>query len=438
MTMEEPKEEPMEEPMEEPVEEITLDNDEIKDEKPDFNIFVGAETGLLKGVCIDPKLNLVKNFSNMHSLEKKHEITAMSWGDEQQNEILLGLRGQVVRTFDSEDKSFTSNQEVTASGKIVGIARVNDAIVVASESGVVQLWREPLEDFNTIEYEINQTAKLKADNFKDEEEKEKHKVSLKVDRSLVKMRKVPGISNHFIATGGKEHDLQIWDLNQIKSGPVFRAKNVPTDSLELRVPIWVTDMCFPDNISKDKVATVSRHGHIRLYDTKGHQRRPVLSMEWPDEVLTAVSSTPCDHDILVGTATGHIAHYDIRMTHKGMRGKYRGCTGGIRSINCHPTRNVFAAVGLDRFLRIFDIYKAKPIQKMYLKSRLNHVLMTNAFDPSTAIAKIEKEKPKSVPKKVQGEKEIVVPKEEGEEFWAKLPILRDSGPPKRKKVKNSV
>ena len=51
-----------------------------------------------------------------------------------------------------------------------------------------------------------------------------------------------------------------------------------------------------------------------------------------------------------------------------MRGKYRGCTGGIRSINCHPTRNVFAAVGLDRFLRIFDIYKAKPIQKFSNKS----------------------------------------------------------------------
>ena len=166
MTMEESKEEPMEESSEEPVEEITLDNDEIKDEKPDFNIFVGAETGLLKGVCIDPKLNLVKNFSNMHSLEKKHEITAMSWGDEQQNEILLGLRGQVVRTFDSEDKSFTSNQEVTASGKIVGIARVNDAIVVASESGVVQVsnFYEPVTLFLslTINFScINTQEKLK-------------------------------------------------------------------------------------------------------------------------------------------------------------------------------------------------------------------------------------------------------------------------------------
>ena len=72
--------------------EITLDEDEPKPKiSPDFNIFVGAETGLLKGVSINPKLNLAKNFSNMHSLERKHEITAMSWGnDEEQNEILLG------------------------------------------------------------------------------------------------------------------------------------------------------------------------------------------------------------------------------------------------------------------------------------------------------------------------------------------------------------
>merc|ERR1711973_15410 len=121
---------------------------------------------------------------------------------------------------------------------------------------------------NTIDYELNQTSKLKSGNFKDEEEKEKHMVSLKVDRSLAKMRKVPGNSDNFVATGGKEHDLQIWDLNKVESGPVFRAKNVPTDSLQLRVPIWITDMCFPDNITKDKVAIVSRHGHIRLYDTK--------------------------------------------------------------------------------------------------------------------------------------------------------------------------
>ena len=123
---------------------------------------------------------------------------------------------------------------------------------------IFQVWRQPKEDFNTIDSELNCSGKLKANDFKDEETREKHLVSLKVDRSLAKMRKVSGTDNNFIATGGKEHDLQIWDLNKIESGPVFRAKNVPTDSLQLRVPIWITDMCFPDNLTKDKVAVVSR------------------------------------------------------------------------------------------------------------------------------------------------------------------------------------
>ena len=64
-----------------------------------------------------------------------------------------------------------------------------------------QIWSDPRENFDTIDYELNQTSKLKSGNFKDEEEKEKHMVSLKVDRSLAKMRKVPGNSDNFIATG---------------------------------------------------------------------------------------------------------------------------------------------------------------------------------------------------------------------------------------------
>ena len=68
-------------------------------------------------------------------------------------------------------------------------------------SVIFQIWSDPRENFDTIDYELNQTSKLKSGNFKDEEEKEKHMVSLKVDRSLAKMRKVPGNSDNFIATG---------------------------------------------------------------------------------------------------------------------------------------------------------------------------------------------------------------------------------------------
>ena len=415
------------------------------EEKPqaDFNFFVGAETGLLKGISINPKMNLAKNFSNMHSLERKHEITAMSWGNgEAQNEILLGLRGQIVRTFDPEDKVFTSSRDLTnASGKIVGIGRINEScLVTASECGVVQVWRDPQETFNVIDYEIACSGKMKTGDFKDEEAKAKHLVSLKAERSLAKMRQVPKCPG-MIATGGKENDVQIWDLENTDKGPVFRGKNVPSDKLELRVPIWITDLCFPDQCSRDKLVTVTRYGHVRLYDTKGQQRRPVLNMDWPDQVLTAVSSTCYEHEIVIGTATGQIASFDIRMSHKGLHKKFRGCTGAIRSLDAHSSHNCFAAVGLDRFLRIYDLNKPKPIQKMYLKSKLNQVLMAKDFNPSEAIVMpepgpvIKKRASKKTERSHDGVLEGVAKHEDGDEFWAKLPVLQ---PLSKKKGKRSA
>ena len=68
---------------------------------------------------------------------------------------------------------------------------------------------------------------------------------------------------HQIATGGKENRLQLWDVSRPDANPVFAAKNVKPDMLELRVPVWVTDICFPDALSPSTVATVSRYGHIR-------------------------------------------------------------------------------------------------------------------------------------------------------------------------------
>ena len=403
----------------------------------DFNVFVGAETGLLKGVCINPKMNITKNFSNMHSLERKHEITAMSWGNEEQSEILLGLRGGNVRAFDLVDKSFTCNfeaQESPLSGRLVGVVRADDCLVTASEFGTVQVWRDPKVVFNSIDVELSLTQKkVKNNQFKDDEEKEKHLVQMKKEKSLLKMKLVPQSSK--IVTGGKEHDLQIWDLNKSLSEPIFRAKNVPNDKLELRVPIWVSDFCFPDNTSSDSIAAVTRYGDIRLYDTRNEQRRPVLKLDWPEEVLTAISSTPSSHEILVGTATGHLALYDIRMDKKGMKKKFRGCSGGIRSIDCHPVHYYFAVVGLDRFLKLYDFNQPKPLQKMYLKSKLSHVLMSKTFDPANALDKMMKDND-SVAKKRKKEAtdpDIIEVKGDGDEFWRKLPVIRSDSRKKGKK-----
>lgn len=42
------------------------------------------------------------------------------------------------------------------------------------------------------------------------------------------------------ATGGREKDLCVWDLEAGKE--VFVARNVKHDKLDMQVPIWITDL----------------------------------------------------------------------------------------------------------------------------------------------------------------------------------------------------
>merc|ERR1711994_661731 len=73
-------------------------------------------------------------------------------------------------------------------------------------------------------------------------------------------------------TGGKENELHLWDLNTFEK-PVFQAKNVRHDKLELRVPVWISGIAFcPENA--DRVSVVSKHGHVRQYDIRCGQKRP--------------------------------------------------------------------------------------------------------------------------------------------------------------------
>ena len=51
-----------------------------------------------------------------------------------------------------------------------------------------------------------------------------------------------------VATGGKENDLKVWDINNLgtKKEPLFRAKNLPDNWIQLREPVWVMCVNFLD------------------------------------------------------------------------------------------------------------------------------------------------------------------------------------------------
>ena len=76
------------------------------------------------------------------------------------------------------------------------------------------------------------------------------------------------------------------DLNHTLS-----RQQVPNDFLDLQVPIWVTDLGFlPGQGSQSRIAVGTGYHQVRLYDTKT-QRRPVLSFDFEESPISALSVT---------------------------------------------------------------------------------------------------------------------------------------------------
>lgn len=310
-----------------------------------WDVCVASEVGLLKGVNISKKS--FQNLNELAGLNRQNEITTLTWEDTSEKKIYAGLRNQTVKIYDCQLQSFIKTLDCSSGeGPVRGLACYKGHIVTAVESGIITVWNE---------------------------EDEGQKVEIAAGKNLHQMRQNLSVP-HLIATGGEENDLKIWDLQKPEQ-PIFRAKNVRNDFLDLRIPVWVTDMQFLPN--SEKIVTCTRHHHIRLYDPSTPQRRPVITMEFETHPLMSLSLAHREHQIVVGSSRGRMALIDLRK--KALVHVFKGFAGSIRYVQCHPTLPLVASCGLDRFFRLHELNTHKLLSKIYLKSRLNSLLLSSDF-----------------------------------------------------------
>ncbi|XP_041851140.1 WD repeat-containing protein 74 [Melanotaenia boesemani] len=308
------------------------------------SVWLGSETGILKGVSLIRKQAF--NFCNTSHLSRDQEVRALCWADPAESELLVGSVDGTVKTFSTEKGAFTDARRCgdPADGCFAGLAALSgSALITCVESGTVRVWteesREPVTELNA-------------------------------GKNVCRMRQSP-VYQHKVATGGKENGLKIWDLERPEK-PLFTAKNLRDDWLDLRRPHWVKDMAFiPDS---DKLVACTGYHQVHVFDPSTPQRRPVLEAEYGEYPLTALSLPAAGSTVVVGNTQGQIAQLDLR---KGLvRGALKGLSGGVRCLQCHPTQPLVASCGLDRFLRIHSLEDRSLLHKVYLKSRLNCLLMT--------------------------------------------------------------
>ncbi|KAG9263232.1 WD repeat-containing protein 74 [Astyanax mexicanus] len=307
------------------------------------SVWVGSETGILKGVSLSKKRAF--NFCDMSSISREHGICALAWGDENESEVLVGCVNGTVKTFSIEKGIFIDSRSCGdfSQGQFTGIAVTPSSLITCVESGLLSVWTEGSTD----------------------------KLEINVGKGVCRMRQNPARRN-CVATGGKENPLKVWDLERPDKA-LFTAKNVANDWLDLRVPVWVRDMAFiPDS---EKIVTCTGYHQVRVYDPLTPQRRPVLEAEFGEYPLTALS-LPAGHDrVVVGNTHGQIAILDLR---KGLvRGCVKGLAGSVRGLECHASSPLLASCGLDRFLRIHSLEDRSTRHKVYLKSQLNCVLLSS-------------------------------------------------------------
>ena len=184
--------------------------------------------------------------------------------------------------------------------------------------------------------------------------------------------------------------------------------------------MWTTSIQFlhtptsaiSTDIPSNLLATGSAYKQVQIYDIRVSSsgggggaatstRRPVLYT--PDELLSHRITSICQlnnngNTIAVGDTIGDVHLLDMRKMHSGKpshRSRYNNNTssskhkakeeiglgrlvgpgGSIKQLYVHPTLPILSCVGLDRKVWTYDVNRHKMIDCIYLKQRLNCMLV---------------------------------------------------------------
>jgi len=335
-----------------------MSKEEVKRKSPtedldnNFNVYAGSGRGYLRGVKFGPDLPVTKTYPK-GMVDKLHPVVCLAWVDETEKEVLVGISNHVVKIYDIKLKAYTQiiSLDVEETKPMVSLFQYKENFLCGFESGRVSLWNF-----------LSSTSVL----------------NIKTGNHLAKVKQCETDSKYF-ATGGEKNNLKVWDIEN-STEPIFAAKHLPNDELELEVPIWVQDMTFMPQ-STEILYACSRYGEIMMYDIRADtKKRPVTYMKYYDHACISISNTMLNSQVLVGSAKGQVSLIDFRNPGKGQCARaYKGFVGSIRSIVSIPTSPYFLSSGLDSHLYLHDIKQRQPIKKLWLKDRINCLLMTKDF-----------------------------------------------------------
>ena len=151
----------------------------------------------------------------------------------------------------------------------------------------------------------------------------------------------------------------------------FKGKNLPNDELNLRIPIYDTDIVEVKNNPRLNYVSTA-YGDIRLYDKKASPR-PSLNKQVTKSKINRIDITDDGNYLFIGDNTGYCAMLDIRKNFSPYK-SFKGNTGSIQTlVNIEQNKHLIVS-GFDRYVRWYD-YNGGDNEKVFVKNKVNITLL---------------------------------------------------------------
>ncbi|KAG2183262.1 hypothetical protein INT43_006266 [Umbelopsis isabellina] len=385
--------------------------------------FTGDESGLVKSIVfplpvVEKKVKKQKSQTDKDeekpkegpktqinvfgTVNKEEAVEKMAWATINDEKMLVIARkngkiqfmspedGSIIRELIDENVCVGAKKE----GTFIGLSVEDDLLFTASSNGQI-CWTDLNTDTKTTT------------------------VITSLGKDLTCARLHPQLG-HILAVGGKERELTLYDMNVLsgktdaitgietsstnnttkykkqkenEKGQIFQAKNVKNDYLDLRVPVWITDLQFV-NAEATMIAVSTHYHQIRVYDIKA-ARRPVLDVEVGKTPIKRMSVGVTLDQVLYADTTNDFGAVELK--HGKVVAQYKGQTGATTAfcsaIDNETKETVVVSVSLDRFLRVHETSSIhrKLLNKAYLKQRLTAVLVDESYEVEKPVDEEAKE-----------------------------------------------
>ena len=255
-----------------------------------------------------------------------------------------------------------------------------------NEKRIISMYKNEDSEINfissTIKFEDNQNNntilingtsdnKLNIISFDEDYEFVSSSVYMPMENSNIVLKRV---SNSFFNKESvyslyKNSPLVLYNIQNQKIE--FKGKNLPNDELNLRIPMYDTDVVEVKNNPRLNYVSTA-YGEIRLYDKKASPR-PSLNKKVTNSKINKIDITDDGNYLFIGDNLGYCAMLDIRKNFSPSK-VFKGNSGSIRTlVNIEQNNNLIVA-GFDRYIRWYD-YNNGDDEKVFVKNKINSAIL---------------------------------------------------------------